>query len=424
MNAQTAEKDYFTDHSILLDPYAYFREMAANGPVCQLQSHDILLVTGFDECLEVLKNNEDFSSINSAASAVFPLPFTPQGSDISAQIEANRDKFPASDLIVTFDDLRHSNTRSVMNRMFTPKRLKANEEFMRDYADQLVMGAVAKGSCDVVNEIATPYVTLVVADLLGVPAEDREKFRACIDKAPPAGSLDQEERPEAEHPLVYMAGFFMNYFQERREHPREDLLNELANASYPDGSQSDLMDMVKLAIFMFAAGQDTSAKLLGNAMRYIVEQPGLQDQIRQDHSLIPALIEEVLRIEGSTKSTFRLARRDTTIGDVAVPAGKRIMVALAAGNRDPRHWQDPDVLQLNRDRARDHIAFGRGVHTCAGAPLARAEVRVILERFFDHTSHIELSEEKHGSPGERKLSYEPSFIIRGLNNLYIDLQAK
>ena len=130
----------------------------------------------------------------------------------------------------------------------------------------------------------------------------------------------------AQHqPLVLMGMHFIGYVQDRRQNPRADILSELANATYPDGSTPDAMEIVRLATFLFGAGQDTSAKLLGNAMKFIVDQPGLQDRLRQDRSLVPQLLEEVLRLEGSTKMTARLARKDTRIGDLPVPAVTTVM---------------------------------------------------------------------------------------------------
>lgn len=418
------ERDYFTDHSVLLDPYRYFEEMRPRGPICQLETHDCLLLTGFDECVEVLKNPTDFSSLNSLASSAFPLPFTPQGSDISAQLEANREKYVGHDLLVCLDDARHSNVRSLVGRMFAPKRLKANETFMVDYANQLVSQVVADGRCELVRQIAAPYVTMVIADLLGVPAEDRVKFEEVIAQNQTVGSIDNPDSPTDTSSLEYMGAFFYQYLDERRNNPGSDLLTELATATYPDGSTPDILDLVKLAVFMFAAGQDTSAKLLGNAMRYIVDVPGLQQQLRENRQLISPMLEEVLRLEGSSKATHRVARRDTRIGDRAIPAGTQVIVALAAANRDPRRWgTDANDFKLNRPGIREHIAFGRGSHTCAGAPLARAEVRTILNSFFNLTSNIAISEEKHGKPGARQYQFEPSFIIRGLDNLHLELQA-
>jgi cytochrome P450 len=178
---------------------------------------------------------------------------------------------------------------------------------------------------------------------------------------------------------------------------------------------------VNLSTFMFGAGQDTSAKLIGNAMRYVVDEPGLQDKLRQDPSLIPLMLEEILRLEGSSKMTARLALRDTVVGGVPIPAGTKIAIALASISRDPRRWDDPHNFVLNRPRIKEHLSFGRGAHTCAGAPLARVEVRVLFEKFFEYTSWIGLDETKHGTPGNRKLDFEPSFIVRGLSELQVGL---
>ncbi len=423
MTAQTfKERDYFTDPTVLLDPYGYFEEMRPRGPVCQLETHDCLLISGFEECVEVLRNPADFSSLNSLASSAFPLPFKPEGSDISEQIEAHRDKYVGGDLVVTFDDAHHTNVRSLMSRMFTPSRLKANEVFMRDYAGELVRAAVAGGGCELVNQIATPYVTMVVADLLGVPAEDRTRFEEKIAAGQTVGSIENPDAPTDMSAVEFMGAYFYGYLEERMANPGTDLLSELATLPYPDGTKPDILELVGLAVFMFAAGQDTSAKLLGNSMRYIVDVPGLQQQLRDDRTLIPWLLEEVLRLEGSSKATHRIARRDTKIGDRPVPAGTQVIVALAAANRDPRRWgDDANEFKLKRPGIKQHIAFGRGSHTCAGAPLARAEVTAILNQFFDQTSDIRISAEKHGKPGARHYKFEPSFIIRGLENLYLEL---
>jgi cytochrome P450 len=242
-----------------------------------------------------------------------------------------------------------------------------------------------------------------------------------IAKAPPPGSLEGDDPMAGEnHPFAVMGSYFAGYIMDRRANPQQDILTELALAKYPDGSTPELKDVVGLGMFMFGAGQDTSAKLLGNAMKFIVEQPGLQDQLRADPSLIPALIEEVLRLEGSTKQTARLARKDTRIGDLDVPAGTKVLVALSAANRDAARWEDPQALMLDRPKIKEHVGFGRGKHVCAGAPLARVEVRVILEKLLEHTSDIALDETKHPG-GVADLVYEPSFIIRGLSQLHLKL---
>lgn len=417
------DRDFFTDFGIAKDPYPFFDAVRAHGPVWQPEGRDYLIVTGFDETVEILNNHRDFSAIIGLAGAAASLPFEPEGSDITDQIEANRSQILGGDQVVMLDDEPHTKLRSLMNRLFVPSRLKANELFMTGLSERMVRNVVSKGHCNLISEIATPFVTLVIADLLGVPDEDRDTFMAMIDASPAPGNLDASlNTHDGEmHPMVAMTGYFYRYISARQESPQDDILTELAQAEYHDGTRPSMMDLMTLGVFMFGAGQDTSAKLLGNAMRFIIDEPGLQQQLRADPSLIPALLEEVLRLEGSTKQLSRLARRDTKIGDLPVKAGTKVLIGIPGGNRDPRRWENPNAFQLNRPKIKEHVAFGRGKHVCAGAPLARAEVRIIIEKLLEQTAHIDLDESRHGPAGNRNFDYEPSFIIRGLSELHVTL---
>lgn len=419
MSASALETDYFTDRAVLLDPYEYLEEVRKHGPVVRMKSRDMVAVTGFQEAVEVLVNKQDFSSVINP-DPVAPLRFEPEGDDISAQIDATMGTGPM-DLMVSYDGEMHANARSLLNPLFVPSRLKANEEFMRGYADTMVREMVARGGCDAIKDVATPYVTMVIADLLGVPADDREEFRKIIDAGPPPGNMDAADEPQSSHPLMIMAGYFMRYMSERLAAPQGDLLTELASAKYPDGSDVPLMEAVKNAMFLFAAGQDTSAKLIGNSLRFLCENPEMQAELRADHAKIGPFLEEVLRLEGSTKTTFRLAKRNTRIGDMEVAAGQKIVVFVSAANRDPRRWDNPQEFRIGRPKIKEHLAFGRGAHVCAGAPLARKEVEVLYQKLFEHTSDIRLSEAHHGPKGARRIDYEPSYIIRGLAELHVEL---
>lgn len=418
-----ADKDFFTDHDVLLDPYAYFAAIRAHGPVFRMPMRDMVIVTGHKESAEVLLNTTDFSSIINPE-PLAPLSFEPEGDDISGQIANAKAANPALELLVTYDGDRHRAARALLNPLFIPSRLKANEVFMRAFADAMVREVVAQGGCELINKVATPYVTLVVADLLGVPEDDRQKFRDVIDAGPPPGSMDttdaQQGAPQGSQALMFMAGFFFQYLSDRRANPRDDVMTELALGKYPDGTTPDIGEAVKSAMFLFAAGQDTSAKLIGNAMRFLCEDQDLQQQLRDDRSLIPGFLEEVMRLEGSTKATFRLSKRKTKIGDFEIPAGQRVTIAVAAANRDPGRWEDPQEFRIGRPRIKEHLGFGRGAHTCVGAPLARVEVAVMFDRFLEHTSAIRLSETHHGQAGARRIDYEASYIIRGLADLHVE----
>ena len=423
--AVSTERDFFTDKSVLLDPYGYFEEIRASGPVHRMKDRDILIVTGFAEGVEILLNTRDYSSIANP-DPLAPPRYKVEGDDISDAIAAVMDTGPM-DLMVSYDGDRHTSARSLLNPLFKPSRLKANEEFMVSYADNMVREMVAKGGCEMIAEVATPYVTMVIADLLGVPDDDREEFRKVIDSGPPPGNMDETDdaaRAQASKTLMFMVGYFNRYLAERRANPRDDVMTELALAKFPDGSTPELIEPVKAAMFLFAAGQDTSAKLIGNAMRFLCENQEMQQHLRDNRDQIGPFLEETLRLEGSTTATFRVAKRKTKIGDTEVPAGQMIVVALPAANRDPRRWDNPDEFRLNRPKIKEHIAFGRGAHTCAGAPLARAEVAVLLDRFLEHTSAITLSEAHHGTAENRTIVYEPSFIIRGIDNLHVEFKGR
>jgi cytochrome P450 len=311
--------------------------------------------------------------------------------------------------------------RALINTLFVPSRLKASEEFINYYCTEMVGKAVADGKVELMREIATPYVTMVVADLLGVPLEDRKIFMDAIAAAPPPGSLDGKKTGDPQYsPFTVMAKYFWEYIADRRANPRDDILTEFAFAKYIDGTTPEEYDLVQLGMFMFGAGQDTSAKLLGTALKFLIMKPDLQDQLRADPTMIPLFIEEVLRLEGSTKQEGRLARKDSTVGGVFLPAGSRIMIAIAGANRDPRRWENPNELKVGRPKIAEHVAFGRGKHTCAGAPLARAEVRIILEKLLSATSKIDIDLEQHPN-GVADLVYDESFIIHGLSALHLKL---
>ena len=437
MNA--IERDYYTDMSVLLDPYEWFEEMRAKGPVCRMANRDLWLVTGYDEAVEILNNGNDWSNAISVSGPLLPLPFEPDSEDITGQIAAHRSEIPLADLLVAQDGIPHQQSRALISTLFTPSRLRDNQEYVTALADRMVRDVVAKGGCELISEIASAFVTFVVSDILGVPEADRDEFRRIIDMAPPPGSMEAapppgKEREWAErsktmqaeagpkNPLTFMAEYFYRYLAERRAAPPlDDVLSEFAYATYPDGTQRDIAELIRLSTFLFGAGQDTSAKLIGNAMRFLVDQPGMQADLRAELGKIPAFLEEVLRLEGSTKNVKRLAKRRMTIGGFEIAPGETVVIAISAANRDPRRWENPTEFRLDRPGIKQHLSFGRGPHTCAGAPLARYEARIIFEKFLEHTSDIRLSEVHHGTPSNRRLEFEPTFSMRGPANLHVEL---
>jgi cytochrome P450 len=417
-----ANLDYFTNPDIAQDPYAYWEYLRGEGPVVPEPHYGVVVVTGYQEVQAAFKNFEVFSAVNAIGGPFPPLPFTPEGDDIGDLIDKHRHEFPIFEHMVVMDPPEHEKARSLLSRLLTPRRLSENEDYIWGLADSQFDEFIAEGRCEFLSEYAKPFATLAIADLLGVPHEDRPKVRRNLGAGGPPGGRpgSLHHQPVGSNPLQYLDDLFSDYIAERRVTPREDVLTGLATATYPDGSVPPLLEVVRPATFLFGAGQETVTKLLSSAVQILGDRPELQDQLRADRTLIGPFIEEALRLQSPTKVDFRLVRKSTTLGGVPLKAGTVIMLCLGAANRDPRKFDNSSEFRLDRKNVREHIAFGRGIHTCAGAPLARVEGRVTINRMLDRMAHIQISSAEHGPPGQRRYRYEPTFLLRGLTELHIE----
>lgn len=412
--------DFFRDQSFVPDPYPYFDELRQRCPVVREPHHDVVMVTGYEEALAVYHDTDTFSSCNAVTGPFPAFPVTLEGDDVSELIEQHRDELPFSDQITTMDPPKHTAHRALLMRLITPKRLKENEEFMWRLADRVIDEFVDAGRFELLNEYAQPFAMLVVADLLGVPEVDHETFRERLGTRPDRAIGSTERDAMAHAPLEFLYEQFSAYVEDRRRSPRDDVLTGLATATFPDGSTPEVIDVVRIASNLFAAGQETTVRLLGTALHLLGEDPELQQQLRSRRELVPAFIEEALRFESPVKGDFRLARVSTTVGGVDVPAGTTVMVLNGAANRDPRRFDSPNEFDLDRSNARQHLSFGFGAHTCPGAPLARAEGVISVERLLDRLGDIRISEAEHGPPGARRFDYVPTYILRGLQRLHLE----
>ncbi len=408
--------DYFSDQSLVPNPYPYFDHLRSKCPVSRESPYGVMAVTGHREACTVYKEAA-FSACVSVAGPFAGVSFESDSDDIGELIAQHRDKIPMSEHIVTQDPPDHTRTRGLLSRLLTPKRLKENEDFMWRLADQQLDTFVDRGSCEFLEDYARPFSTLVIADLLGIPEKDHEEFREAMTNEV-VGALDDDS--PTHNPLVWLDDTFSRHVIDRRREPRDDVLTALALAKYPGGSTPEVMDVVHLATFVFSAGQETTTKLLSAGMRILGERPDIQELLRGDRSLIPAFLEETLRMESPVKSHFRLARQSTTVGDVPIAAGTTMMLLPGACNRDPSKFEEPDEFRIDRPNLREHVTFGRGSHSCPGAPLARAEGRISLNRILDRMADIEISEASHGPAGERRYEYEPTFILRGMTELHLE----
>jgi cytochrome P450 len=310
-------------------------------------------------------------------------------------------------------------------RLITPKRLRENEEFMWRLADAQIDEFIDRGGCEFIHEYGQPFAMLAVADLLGVPESDHALFLERLGAGPnnqtgTVGSTTDDAL--AHNPLEFLYEKFTAYIEDRRRDPRNDVMTGMATATFPHGSIPEPIDVARIAANLFAAGQETTVRLFGTALQRIGDDQGLQRLLREQREHIPNFVEECLRMESPVKGDFRLARVTTELGGVKIPAGTTLMIVNGAANRDPGRFEHPTDFQVDRANARHHLAFGQGIHTCPGSPLARAEGRITIERLLDRMDNISISEKEHGPAGARRYDYVPTYILRGVSRLHLEFE--
>ncbi|MEY9853166.1 cytochrome P450 [Leifsonia sp. EB41] len=413
------EVDFFTDPDVAAKAEPWFDYMIANHPVFREPKYGVVIVTGYEEALQVYHQPDVYSSINRTGGPVVDLPVELVGDDIGELLEKHRDYFTNNDQIVTFDPPVHTDHRAILMGLITPKRLKENEQFLKDTADRFLNEILPKGECEFIWDYCKGYTILAVADLLGVPVEDHPMLLELLatQPGPVLGNLELQSNHHAGIERLY--DYFVARIEERRREPREDVLTGMALATFPDGSLPEPIEVARIASNLFAAGQETTVQLMGITMQRIAADAELQERLRRDFSLIPKFIEETLRVEAPIKGSFRLTKRATELGGLDLPPGTVVMLLHGAAGRDGRVFDDPTRFDPERPNARQHLAFGRGIHTCPGAPLARAEAVFSIQRILERTSSITIDDRRHGPEDAREWDLIRSYKFRGHTHLYL-----
>jgi cytochrome P450 len=414
-----ATADVFTDNALAQKPFDYFEDLRARGPITSLGLHNVIGVTGYDEGVAIYKDDVHFSAINTVTGPYLPMDYDP-AKPIDDQINACRNANAYLGTIMTQDEVEHARAKTILNGIITPARLKANEQYMYGLADQIIDEFIDKGTFNVITDFGAPFAQLTVADLMGVPKEDNEMVRSLsADPSQLPGSLGGTFDMTT-NPLARMGMAFYQYIAERRAAPRDDILTRMAEQRYDDGTLPTVEEVVGLATFLFGAGQDTTVQLFASMLRQLSDDPGLAERLRADPAKIADFVDETLRLFGTSKSTFRYVRRPVTVGDFTFEPGQHVMLNTLAMNRDPRRFEDPAKFDIDRKNGRTHVAFGRGLHACAGAPLARAEGRVAVERMLARMKNIRISDAKHGPRGARQFTYLPNYSLFGVTEQWME----
>ncbi|WP_019070203.1 cytochrome P450 family protein [Streptomyces hokutonensis] len=307
------------------------------------------------------------------------------------------------DYMLTVDPPDHTRLRKLVTRAFTPQQIEALRPRTREIADELADAVLAAETPELVDGFAVRVPIAVICELLGVPLDDWDRFRWASEQivSPVAGS-DREEA------YVWMSGYLAELIAGKRADPGPDLLSALANDTVEDALTDP--ELVGMAFLLLIAGYETTANLIGAVLLGLARQPDLFEALRADPALVPTAVEEFLRLDGPVlTATERFATEDMVIGEVPVRRGDMLLVSIAAANRDPARFEEPDSFRLGRPAG--HVAFGHGVHHCLGAPLARMEATVAVTALLERVESLELAVD------EAELEWSPGLLMHGVRRL-------
>jgi len=313
--------------------------------------------------------------------------------------------------MLTSDPPSHTRLRRMVAAEFTPRRIAELRPWIQQLADSLVDAVVRDGHADLIGSFAAPLPALVIAELLGIPAEDREEFQTWSQM-----SMRAPQDPRQREGLLALYHYLAGQIQAKRDKPGEDLISALiASREEERLNEAELLGATAL---LLVAGHETTVNLIGNGMLALLEHPEQSALLRSRPELIPGAVEEFLRYDGAAeRATYRFAVEDVEIAGTVIPAGSVVMVALASADRDEAAFADPDVLDVTR-APRGHLAFGHGIHFCLGAALARLEGEIAFETLLRRLPDLALA-----VPAQ-ELRYRLSTFMRGLESLPVTFTAQ
>ncbi|MFD3871913.1 cytochrome P450 [Streptomyces sp. NPDC058623] len=381
-------------------PYSVYDRLRDTAPVCRITGTDgtpAWLVTRYDDVREALADPRLSLDKANAAEGTY------RGFALPPALDAN---------LLNMDAPDHTRIRGLVGRAFTPRRVDQLRAPIRETADRLLDRLGPAGGADLLGAYAFALPIIVICDLLGIPEDRRVDFRGWTE----ALVAPDPARPQAvKEALVAMLGFLTGLVEHKRSRPGDDLLSDLIAVRDADGDRLSEDELMSVAFLVLFAGYENTAQLIGNAIHTLLRHPDQLALLRKDPSRLPAAVVEFARLEGPALLAIRrFATADMTIAGVAVAAGETVLVSLAAANRDPARFPQPDALDLDRDTA-GHLALGHGIHYCLGGPLARAEVEIALAALLERYPTLELLDP---APQWRR-----SLRSRGLKELRVRYEA-
>jgi cytochrome P450 len=383
------------------DPYPIYAWLRDHDPVHWSESLQAWVVTRYADVREVWERPADFSSdrFRKVGEA-----FASQRPEVRAVARV------LAEWLVFRDPPDHTRLRALLQKTFTPRHLEKSRPRIQEAIDALIDASLADGETDFVARFAFPLPALVIAMLLGAPAEDIEAIKRWSDQLASylGGALDDEDNfTRARAGVESLVDYFTRLLREKRRQPTDDLMGLMLRAEH-EGQTLGEDEIVSNCILLLFAGHETTTNLLANGLHHLLRDPSQRDRLHAAPTLAPSAVEELLRYESPVPSSVKIATRDLDVRGVALRRGDPVLPVLAAANRDPRQFPDPDRLDLAR-RPNRHLAFGWGIHFCLGAPLSRLEATLAFRSLLARLPGLALA-----SAAPR---WRPWLFFRGLETL-------
>ena len=396
-----SEPDFYfdpADPDFRANPYPHFPKLL-DGPPRQLNLFmPSTVVARYADVVSVLHDHERF---------------TVRRPEISPRGRIN--VFDGAPTILTADPPVHTRLRKLVSKAFTPKRVRELEPRIREITGELLSGVAETGEVDAMAALANPLPVIVIAELLGVSAADHAEFKQWSNDLISSFGQDMAAGPSAAGLVAKEAlrGYLAEAIKERRANPADDLISALVAArdEYDALSESELLAFV---VLLLLAGNETTTNLIGNGLLALCRYPDQQQLLRENRTLIPKAIEEMLRYDPPVQMTVRIPTVRVNVGGTEIPEGSIAFILLAAANRDPAQFPHSDLFEVARE-PNNHVSFGEGIHFCLGAPLARLEGAIAIESMLEKYSRLQLANPY------AKLEYRGSMALRGLSKLPLSM---
>lgn len=398
------------DTTLHADPHGTYARLRAHAPVTYqegIYTENLWLVTRYADVQTVLRDHKRF--VKNYRNTLTPE----QQRQLSPEPRLSQ---LLNNHLLNLDGMDHSRLRALINKAFTIRMVNQLEGRVQQIADALLDQVAARGEMDLIDDYAFPLPIIVIAEMLGVPAADRHRFRAWSD-AFVSPARNEAEWRQAEQLLIEFTDYLGVVFAERRQHPRPDLITALIQAEEAGDKLSE-EELYSMVVLLIVAGHETTVNLIGNGTLALLQHPAQLAQLKAAPALMPNAVEELLRYDGPVvRATVRFATEDTLLGGQLIRRGQAISVALTSANRDESQFPDAATLDWARNTER-HLAFGFGIHYCIGAPLARMEGRIALNTLLQRLPNLRLT------TAVDTLTWRFNPILRGLQHLPVTWDAQ